>query len=145
MTARRSIAVLGAVLALNVSGIAAAEDAIPNLAGTWTGTFLGGVRSGGGDLAPADPKPTFVNENMNRVYTLKIDEQQGRGIIGTWSSVSGSERIQGVVRLDNQTVLFVDTDSYQTAKIISANELEFCNQTTNAKDMFAFCFLLKRQ
>ena len=145
MTARRSIAVLGAALAFGVSGIAAAEDAIPNLIGTWTGTFTGGVRSGGGDLAPADQKPTFVNENMNRVYTLKIDEQQGRSIIGTWSSISGSERIQGVVRLDNQTVLFVDMDSYQTAKVISASELEFCNQTTNTKDMFAFCFLLKRQ
>jgi len=144
MTARRSIAVLGAALALNVSGIAAAEDAIPNLVGTWTGTFVGGVRSGGGDLAPADAQPTFVHENMPR-RTLTIEQQQGRGIIGAWSSVSGSERIQGVVRLDNQTVLFVDTDSYQTAKIISANELEFCNQTTNAKDMFAFCFLLKRQ
>ena len=145
MTARRSIAVLGAVIAFGVSGIAAADGAIPNLVGTWTGTFTGGVRSGGGDLAPADSKPTFVNENTNRVYTLKIDEQQGRGIIGTWSSVSGSERIQGVVRLDNQTVLFVDTDSYETARVVSANELEFCNQTTNAKDMFAFCFLLKRQ
>lgn len=141
----RAIVVLGSTLAFDVSGIATAADAIPNLVGTWTGTFTGGVRSGGGDLAPADPKPTFVDERMNRLYTLKIDEQQGRGITGTWSSVSGSERIQGVVRLDNQTVLFVDTDSYQIAKIISANELEFCNQTTNSKDMFAFCFLLKRQ
>ena len=145
MSVHRAIIAVGAALAFGVSGIAAADDAIPNLVGTWTGTFTGGVRSGGGDLAPADPKPTFVNENMNRVYTLRIDEQQGRGIIGTWSSVSGSERIQGVVRLDNQTVLFVDTDSYETARVVSANELEFCNQTTNAKDMFAFCFLLKRQ
>jgi hypothetical protein len=144
MSVHRAI-VVGVALAFGVYGIAAAEEAIPNLIGTWTGTFTGGVRSGGGDLAPADTKPTFVHDNMNRLYTLKIDEQQGRGITGTWSSVSGSERIQGVVRLDNQTVLFVDTDSYQTAKVVSANELEFCNQTTNTKDVFAFCFLLKRQ
>jgi len=139
----RAIAVIGAALVLG--GIASAEDAIPNLVGTWSGTFTGGGRLGGGDLAPADAKPTFVHEDMKRQYTLKIDEQHGRGMIGTWSSVKGSERIQGVVRLDNQTVLFVDTDSYETAKILSANELEFCNQTTNGKDMFAFCFLLKRQ
>jgi hypothetical protein len=82
---------------------------------------------------------------MNRVYTLKIVEQNGRGIVGSWSSVKGSEDIQGVIRLDNQTVLFVDPDSYQSARILSPGELEFCNQTTSAKDRFAFCFLLKRQ
>jgi hypothetical protein len=140
---RRAIAVLGAVFAF--SGITRADNVIPNLIGTWTGTFTGGVRLGGGDLAPTDPKPTFVHEGMNRSYTLKIDEQQGRGVIGTWSSSKGGERIQGVVRLDNETVLFVDEDSYLTAKVLSSTELEFCNQTTNGKDMFSFCFLLKKQ
>jgi hypothetical protein len=144
VTICKAIPVLGAAILFGVSGIAStsAED-IPNLVGTWTGTFIGGV--GGGDLAPADTQPTFVHEGMNRQYALSINEQQGRGILGTWSSVKGSERIEGVIRLDNQTVLFVDTDSYETAKILSANEMEFCNQTTNGKDMFAFCFLLKRQ
>jgi len=146
VTACRGIAVLGAAISFGISGIGnASADDIPNLVGTWTGTFTGGVRLGGGDLSPTDAKPTFVHEGMNRQYTLSINEQQGRGILGTWSSVKGSERIQGVIRLDNQTVLFVDTDSYETAKILSANEMEFCNQTTNGKDMFAFCFLLKRQ
>jgi hypothetical protein len=143
VTTGRILALLGVVLSFD--GIASAEEAVPNLTGTWTGTFTGGVRLGGGDLAPVDAKPTFVDKGMNRQYTLKIDEQHGRGVMGTWSSVKGSERIQGVVRLDNETVLFVDTDSYLTAKLLSANELEFCNQTTNAKDMFAFCFLLKKQ
>jgi len=133
-----------ALLAGSAIGATAQSD-IPNLVGTWTGTFTGGVRKGGGDLAPADATPTFVHEGMNRVYTLKIVEQNGRGIVGSWSSVKGSEDIQGVIRLDNQTVLFVDPDSYQSARILSPSELEFCNQTTNAKDRFAFCFLLKRQ
>jgi hypothetical protein len=137
---------LAAVAMLVCSTIgAAAQGDIPNLVGTWTGTFTGGVRKGGGDLAPADATPTFVHEGMNRAYTLKIVEQNGRGIVGSWSSVKGSEDIQGVIRLDNQTVLFVDPDSYQSARILSTSELEFCNQITNAKDRFAFCFLLKRQ
>lgn len=141
---QRAVIVAAALLAS--SGMtAAAEAGIPNLVGTWKGTFIGGVRKGGGDLAPADATPTFVHEGMNREYTLKIVEQQGRGIMGTWSSVKGSENIQGVIRLDNQTVLFVDPDSYESARILSPSELEFCNQTTNAKDRFAFCFLLKRQ
>jgi hypothetical protein len=141
----RVVAVLGALVAFGVCGAASAQDAVPKLIGTWTGTFTGGVRLGGGDLSPADAKATFVSEALKRQYTLKIDEQQGRGIVGTWSSANGSEPIQGVIRLDNQTVLFVDTDSYLTAKVVSANELELCNQTTNGKDRFAFCFLLKKQ
>jgi hypothetical protein len=143
MSPRAQLAAV-ALLACSTVGVAAQSD-IPNLVGTWTGTFTGGVRKGGGDLAPADATPTFVHEGMNRVYTLKIVEQNGRGIVGSWSSVKGSEDVQGVIRLDNQTVLFVDPDSYQSARILSQSELEFCNQTTNAKDRFAFCFLLKRQ
>jgi hypothetical protein len=139
------VAALGTLVVFGLSGPAGAQDAIPRLTGTWSGTFTGGVRLGGGDLSPADAKPTFVSEALKRQYTLKIDEQQGRGVIGTWSSSRGSEPIQGVIRLDNRTVLFVDTDSYLTATVVSANELEFCNQTTNGKDRFAFCFLLKRQ
>ena len=141
----RVIIALCALVALGISDAARGQDAIPKLTGTWTGTFTGGVRFGGGDLSPADPKPIFVSEALKRQYTLKIDEQQGRGVLGTWSSTSGSQPIQGVIRLDNRTVQLVDTDSYLTATILSANELEFCNQTTNDKDRFAFCFLLKRQ
>jgi hypothetical protein len=136
--------VLSTAVAVSASVTASADEAIPNLVGSWTGTFTGGVRLGGGDLAPADPTPTFVHEGMNRQYVLKIEQQQGRGLIGTWSSTKGGERIQGVIRLDNQTVLLVDPDSYLTARILSPNEIELCNQTTNAKDRFAFCFRLRR-
>jgi hypothetical protein len=72
------IAVLGAAIVFGLSGTASASaDDIPNLVGTWTGTFTGGVRLGGGDLAPADTQPTFVHEGMNRQYTLSINEQLG--------------------------------------------------------------------
>ena len=141
---RLAFSLVNAAIAAANSAGAGADEALPNLVGSWTGTFTGGVRLGGGDLAPADSAPTFVHEGMNRQYTLKIEQQQGRGLMGTWSSTKGSERIEGVVRLDNQTVLFVDPDSYLTARILSLNEMELCNQTTNAKDRFAFCFRLRR-
>jgi hypothetical protein len=139
-----AIPVLWAAVAVASLVSARADEAVPNLVGSWTGTFTGGVRLGGGDLAPADSTPNFVQEGMSRQYTLKVEQQQGRGLMGTWSSTKGSERIQGVVRLDNQTILFVDPDSYLTARILSPNEIEMCNQTTNGKDMFAFCFRLRR-
>jgi hypothetical protein len=57
----RAIVVLAAALAFGVCGIANAEDAIPNLTGTWTGIFTGGVRLGGGDLAQPTPnRPLYT-------------------------------------------------------------------------------------
>ena len=125
-------------------GQALADEGVPDLKGTWVGTFTGGVRQGGGQLAPADQAPRFVHPG-DREYTLTIDKQDGRGFTGTWSSVLGKEALQGVVRLDNKTLLIVDTDSSQVATLFSPAEMEFCNHTVSATDHFSFCFLLKKQ
>ena len=75
---------------------------------------------------------------------MTIDKQDGRGFTGSWSSVLGSEDMQGVIRLDNKTLLIVDTDSSETATLLSATEMEFCNHTATTSDRFSFCFLLKK-
>lgn len=134
----------GGLITLALMTGAMAEEAAPDLKGKWTGTFTGGVRFGGGQLAPTDTNARFVKPG-ERDYTLAIDEQDGRGLKGTWSSVNGSEPLQGVIRLDNKTILFVDEDSYLHGMVISATEIELCNQTVNTTDRFSFCFLLKKQ
>ena len=135
---------LAAMLLGVMTGLALADDAVPDLTGKWTGTFTGGVRYGGGQLGPADQKANFVHPG-DRAYTLTIDKQDGRGFTGSWSSVLGSEDMQGVIRLDNKTLLIVDTDSSETATLLSATEMEFCNHTVTTSDRFSFCFLLKKE
>ncbi len=136
--------VLASALLVGVAGAAVAEDAVPNLVGKWTGTFTGGVRHGGGQLAPPDEGADFVHPG-DRTYTLAIDKQDGRGFTGTWSSVLGSETLQGVIRLDDKTLLIVDTDSSEEATLLSPTEMEFCNHTVTTSDHFSFCFLLKKE
>jgi hypothetical protein len=143
MPSRFIPAILAAGLAVSLTP-AIAEDA-PDLTGKWTGAFTGGVRFGGGDLAPADETPTFVHPEGRPEYTLTIEKQEGRGLMGTWGSVEGSETIQGVLRLDNTELLFVDEDSFFSARLVSATEMEFCNQTLALNERFAFCLLLKKQ
>lgn len=133
------------VLGLGVSVTPAIAQDAPDLTGKWTGAFTGGVRFGGGDLAPGDETPTFVHAEGRPEYTLTIEKQEGRGLMGTWGSVEGSETIQGVVRLDNTELLFVDEDSFFHGRLMSATEMEFCNQTIAINERFAFCFLLKKQ
>jgi hypothetical protein len=136
--------VLAALLTGAIAGPALADDAVPNLVEKWTGTFTGGVRYGGGQLAPADQAADFVHPG-DRTYTLAIDKQDGRGFTGAWSSVLGSEAMQGVVRLDGKTLLIVDTDSSEVATLLSPTEMEFCNHTVNTSDRFSFCFLLRKE
>ena len=143
MLSRFIPAVLAAGLVVSLTP-AIAEDA-PDLTGKWTGAFTGGVRFGGDDLAPADETPTFVHPEGRPEYTLTIEKQEGRGLMGTWGSVEGSETIQGVLRLDNTELLFVDEDSFFSARLVSATEMEFCNQTLALNERFAFCLLLKKQ
>ena len=89
-------------------------------------------------------RPSSIAEGRPE-YTLTIEKQEGRGLMGTWASVNGSENIQGVIRLDNTELLFVDEDSYFHGRLLSATEIEFCNQTIALNERFAFCFLLKKQ
>ena len=129
---------------LGGAGAALAQDGAPDITGTWMGTFTGGVRGGGGQLAETTRPGTFVQPGDN-VYTLTISEQQGRGFTGTWAANVGSEPIQGVIRLDNRTILTVDSDSSQTGTLLSETEMEFCNHTITESDRFTFCFLLEKQ
>jgi hypothetical protein len=131
-----------AVLATAVPALA--QDSPPNIVGTWIGTFTGGVRGGGGQLAATTRKGTYVQPG-DKTYTLTISEQVGRGFTGTWGADFGSEEIQGVIRLDNTTILTVDTDSTQTGTLLSDTEMEFCNHTVTVSDSFTFCFLLEKQ
>ena len=57
----------------------------------------------------------------------------------------GSEKLQGVIRLDDRTLLMVDTDLSLQANLLSSTEMEFCNQTVSVTDHFSFCFLLRKQ
>jgi hypothetical protein len=143
MLSRFIRAVFAAGLVVSVTP-AIAEDA-PDLTGKWTGAFTGGVRFGGGDLAPADETPTFVHPEGRPEYTLTIAKQEGRGLMGTWGSVDGAETIQGVLRLDDTELLFVDEDSFFNGRLVSATEMEFCNQTIALNERMALCFLLRKQ
>ena len=143
MLSRIMCAVVAAGLVVSVTP-SIAQDA-PDLTGKWTGAFTGGVRFGGGDLAPGDETPTFVHAEGRPEYTLTIEKQEGRGLMGTWGSVNGSETIQGVLRLDNTELLLVDEDSFFDARLVSATEMEFCNRTIAMNERFAFCFLLKKE
>lgn len=143
MTKSFGLAIL-ATATLTASVALAQDQAPPDLMGEWSGTYTGGVRSGGGQLEPASNPAEFV-EPGSATYTLAVTEQQGRGFTGTWSAELGSEALQGVIRLDDRTILMIDDDTLLTGTLLSENEMELCGHWLSPEDRFSHCFLLIRK
>jgi hypothetical protein len=144
MLRTRQIAILVvSLLALGCWGWPAnAQSPAPDLRGTWSGSGAEGAIFGQLGHQPPREQPAFSDKSI--VWTVKIDKQDGRGLIGTWSTPKYSERLLGVVRQDNETVLFSDEDSYFQAKILSPTSMEVCVQETGGS-IVATCRILDKQ
>lgn len=137
---RSSIAVLATALSF---GVASADDGIPPIEGVWKGVETGGVRFGTVTHGDALEAPTFVDSQ--RVWTLVVEKQQGQGIIGTWSGSAKVEKMLGVIRADNKTILFSDEDNVLSAILISDTKMEMCAQKAEKVVIVATCMILEKQ
>ena len=135
-------AVSGVSLFLVVSS-GNAQDEIPNLVGAWKGEAIGGAIFG--QLLHNQPTAELQFKDRSMPWTLTVSEQDGRGLIGTWSSPKGSERLAGVVSADNVTVYFVDEDTYFTGRLTSDSRMELCALETGGDSMVAACYLIDKQ
>lgn len=147
------MAALAAFLAVSAFAIpsthAVAQEAVPDLTGTWSGQGTGGVVFGKLGHQDAAPEPRFKDRSVT--WTLTIDQQDGTGLIGTWNSPNATERLIGVVRADGQTIHLVDEDTYFDAILRSDDEMEVClreaggSRQTGGGSMVATCYILRRQ
>ena len=119
-----STIVFGSVFILTSHSALADTQETPNLVGTWSGSIVGGARFGELNHDPAQKEPVFADRT--KVWTLAIEQQDGTGLIGTWSSERNTEKVVGVIRQDNVTVLLADEDNIFDARVVSADELELC-------------------
>lgn len=137
----RSIFALAALALAACSATATAEE-VPNLVGTWSGHIVGGARFGALNHDPAVKDPVFADHN--RQWTLTIEKQDGSGLIGTWSTKTKSEKLVGVIRRDNVTVLLADEDNTFDARLLSANEMELCALDAEGASI-AVCYVMERK
>lgn len=129
-------------LALAFWSAAATAQEVPNLIGNWTGTIVGGARFGALNHDPEQKEPVFADQA--KVWTLSIVQQEGSGMIGTWSTETKTEQLVGVIRLDNVSVIFADEDNTFDARLLSENEMELCAQEAEEATI-AVCYLMKRK
>ena len=132
-----------AIAILANSNAANAQGATLDLTGVWSGKVEAGVSQGRQGHEPEVVEPTFGNYELT--FTLVIEQQEGRAIVGTWSSPNHSEQIFGVLRRDNVSLLLVDEDSYFDGTLLTPTSMELCLVETHADAMGAWCLLLEKQ
>jgi hypothetical protein len=120
---------------------AAADNAVPDLRGTWKGESQSIVLGG----TPHHPEQKAGEPRMTSVpFTLVIDKQDGRRFSGTFSSARHSETVIAVVSRSG-AIYMVDDDGYDMATMLGPDRMEICYLHLSSASRIASCTELSRQ
>jgi hypothetical protein len=120
----------------------AAQNAFPDLRGTWKGESESIVLGGGNPHhLPAQPN---APELRSVAFTLTIDKQDGRRLSGTFSSARSTEKVLAVISRSG-TIHMVDDEGYTTGTMLAPNRMELCYMHVSAASRIASCADLTKQ
>jgi hypothetical protein len=128
------------VVLVALAAPAAAETAIPDLRGTWTGESQSIVLGG----TPHHPKEAGEPRLTSVAFKLVIDKQDGRRFSGTFSSARHSETVIAVISRSG-TIFMVDDDGYDVATLLAPDRMEICYLHLSPVSRIASCTELSRQ
>ena len=134
------VVALAALVGLAAAPVAA-QNAVPDLRGTWKGDSESIVAGG---AHPHHPGQTGEPRFDTVPFTLTIDKQNGRRFSGTFSSPRGTDPLIAVVSR-NGTILAVDDDGYSLGTILAPNRMEFCYMHLSQAVRVASCTELTKQ
>jgi hypothetical protein len=130
------------VLAVLAAAPAAAQNAVPDLRGTWAGESESVVLGGGNSHHPANQAAEARFSSVK--FTMTIDKQEGRRFAGTFASAASSEIVIGIVARTG-TIYMVDDDGYDSGSMLAANRMELCYRHLSAKARIVSCTELTKQ
>jgi hypothetical protein len=115
-------------LIVGASTVAIAQDTVPDLTGTWTGTsksvVFGNNQYHPGSQTPADsPRVREVN------FTMEITGQDGRLLWGqAWSNENPDVRdtLALAIGADGRTIVGADNDGAHYMTLVSPDRIERC-------------------
>jgi hypothetical protein len=127
---------------------AAAQEAIPELAGSWTGKFQSTVY-GNNPHHPGNQTIDSPPRVREVTFTIDIAGQDGRRLWGTsWSDPASKEPFALALSFDNRTLYGADTDGYFHLTILDKDRLECCythNGLSPSKSIVAACGIVERK
>ena len=119
--AKRLILCIALFSFMFTAGICLADSSIPNLLGKWA---LKGERLVVGKTGAPESKTASTVNYHPFAAEITIDKQQGRMFQGTFTRQNETEKIVGIIGMDNKTIHLIDEDGYQDAKIINKNRIQ---------------------
>jgi hypothetical protein len=138
-----------AVALLCAAAISArAQDAIPDLKGTWSGKgksiVFGTHAHHPGSQSPADPPRV---RDIEATHT--VEGQDGRLAWGRSSSAVADtkEPFAWVIASDNKTIVGADMDGYFRITLVAPDRIEKCythNGTSPTRSIVATCYMMDR-
>jgi hypothetical protein len=131
-----------AVAALTAATAAAAQNAVPDLRGTWKGESESIILGGGN----AHHAMTAANEPELRsvAFTLTIDKQDGRRFSGTFSSARGGTKVVAVMSRSG-TIFLADAEGFSNGTMLAPDRMELCYLKHGPEARLASCVELTKQ
>ncbi len=120
---------------------AAAQGAVPDLVGTWTGTSESIVLPAGNAHHPGKAKGPRMSEVP---FTMVIEKQEGRRFYGTFSSARHKETVIAVMGR-NGTIHIIDDDGYSFATLLAPNRMDLCYMKQSPAGRVASCTEMTKQ
>ena len=125
---------------------AGAQDAVPDLKGTWSGVARS-VVVGSGYHHPGtetDKEPPRIREVR---FTYTVRGQDDRLVWGTTSSPAYQEPFAWAISRDNRTIYGADTDGQYRLTVLAPYRMELCYThaaLSPTKSIVASCFAIER-
>jgi hypothetical protein len=137
-----------ALALVGVMTAAQAQDAIPDIKGTWSGkgksiVFGSNPHHAGGQTVTSPPRVRDFE------FTFVVDGQDGRLAWGHSLSTAATtnEPFGWAISADNKTIIGVDTDGYFRMNILAPDRIEMCyahNGLSPSGSMVATCYVMER-
>ena len=137
-----------ALALIGIATVARAQDAIPDIKGTWSGkgksiVFGTNPHHPGGQTAASPPRVRDFE------FTFVVDGQDGRLAWGHSLSTAATtnEPFGWAISADNKTIIGVDTDGYFHMNILAPDRTEMCyahNGLSPSGSMVATCYDMTR-
>jgi hypothetical protein len=127
---------------------ASAQDAIPDLRGTWSGKGKA-IVFGSNPHHPGAQTATDAPRVRDIEATYLVDGQDGRLVWGRSSSAVADtkEPFAWAIASDNKSILGADTDGYFYITLVSADRMEKCylqNGISPTHAVVATCYMMDR-
>jgi hypothetical protein len=120
--------ILSAALFLSLSSVAIAQEAVPDLKGTWIGKSKA-VVFGHNQYHPGGQKPGDPPRIREVEFTIRIDGQDGRVLWGeAWASANPNERdtLALAIAADGKTIIGAGNDGAHYITLVGPDRMERC-------------------